>query len=163
MATHTFVAGDPFTAAQATFVNTGADSGTYTPTLTGMVIGSGGTPLNTATYTYIGGLLFVYGHIKFGTSGQTFPTAPTISLPSGYVIEAAPTLVTEYMSKVTFIDLAPASYHGVCRYATTTTLQLQIFNAASTYLQSTAVSTSAPFTWASGDEIQYQYLVPATG
>ena len=67
-------------------------SGTYTPTLTNMAIGTGGTAINTASFTFAGfpagGILCVEGKVVFGTAGQTFPGASneSISLPTGYTL-----------------------------------------------------------------------------
>lgn len=66
------------------------EAATYTPILTAMAVGVGGT--NTADYTFVGasglggkGILNVVGRIAFGTSGQTFPTsASRMSLPPGF-------------------------------------------------------------------------------
>lgn len=55
----------------------------YTPTLGGVVVGTGGT--NTATWMQTGNAMHIYGNIVFGTSGQTFPTGTfTMTLPSGW-------------------------------------------------------------------------------
>jgi len=160
VAIHTFVAGEAFTAAQANFINTGADTGTYTPTLTGMAIGTGGTPLNTASFCYIGGVLVVEGNIQFGTSGQTFPTAPTLTLPSGY------TMTTFFSARpignATFNDSGSGGFAGRVFAATSSTVAFNAENAAGTHSSLVALSTTVPYTWASNDGIYYEFVVRAT-
>lgn len=69
------------------------EAAAYTPTLAGMVVGTGGGAQNAARYTYIGGpnvgdygCLMAEGRILFGTTGATLPGAgaETISLPPGF-------------------------------------------------------------------------------
>jgi hypothetical protein len=64
------------------------DSGSYTPTLTNMDVGTGGSADNSARYTYAHGILNCSGTIVFGTSGTTFPGGSNekIGLPSGFTI-----------------------------------------------------------------------------
>lgn len=68
-------------------------SGTYTPTLGIIAVGTGGSATNTANWTFIGapnaggkGLLILSGVITFGTSGAVLPQAgsETIGLPPGF-------------------------------------------------------------------------------
>lgn len=160
MAIHTFVAGEAFTAAQANFMNTGADGGTYTPSLTGMAIGTGGTPLNTASFSFIGGVLVVEGRIQFGTSGQTFPTAPTVSIPSGYTI--ATVVDGRPCGWAALGDSGVGTFAGRCVVKTSTTVNFVAENAASTHGIIVALSTTVPFTWASNDTILYEFTVRAT-
>lgn len=160
MAVHTFVAGEAFTAAQANFMNTGADSGTYTPTLVGMAIGTGGGATNTANFTFIGGLLCVQGQILFGTSGTTFPsTTSTVTLPTGYTLTTSRSLTP--CGQVTWADTG-VSYPGTCWHSSSTTIRFLVVNAAGTYSVDATPSSTIPFTWAAGDSVVYQFTVRAT-
>lgn len=137
---------------------------TYTPTLTGMAIGTGGSASNTALYRWVGGpntgdlgILFLRGRIVFGTTGQTFPTSATIAVPSGL------NLVTGGAANLTpsgwaVYDDSGTPYFGAVSYNSTTTLWLSCFNASATFLTNTNVSTSAPFTWGNGDAINWTYV-----
>ena len=70
------------------------ESGSYTPTLTGMAIGTGGSPgaLNVASYQFLGipgvggrGMLFLEGVVRFGATSITLPTgAVSMGLPTGF-------------------------------------------------------------------------------
>jgi hypothetical protein len=69
-------------------------SGTYTPTLTNIAVGTGGSAQNSADYLFVGGpsvgdkgILMVSGRIVFGTTGATLPGVtnnPKASLPVGF-------------------------------------------------------------------------------
>lgn len=70
-------------------------TGTYTPTLTVIAVGTGGSAANSGSWIYVGqpdaggrGVLFVNGLLTFGTTGAAFPTASseTISLPPGFTL-----------------------------------------------------------------------------
>lgn len=160
MAIHTFVAGEAFTAARANFFNTGADSGTYTPTLTGMAIGTGGSAANTASFHFIGGVLFVEGSIIFGTSGQTFPTTPTMSIPAGYTIATA--TANRPCGWASIIDSGTGTFTGRCHVITSTSVGFVAENSAATSGVVAAISTTNPMTWASSDQFLYSFHVRAT-
>lgn len=144
-------------------------SGTYTPTLGNMAIGTGGTPTNTAKYTFVGfpagGILTVEGSIKFGTTGVTLPSGPseTVSLPSGYaLIDTNPS--SELSSTVTFVDVSGGvAMKGMIRPNTTTTLRMVLINVSGANLVVNDVSATTPFTWAVSDEIYYKFVARCTG
>ena len=160
MAVHTFVAGEAFTAAQANTINTGADTGTYTPTLGGMAIGTGGSAANTASFNFIGGVLFVEGSVIFGTSGQTFPTAPTVTLPTGYTVTTV--TVNRPCGLSALNDAGVGTFSGECRVASSTTVQFVAEQSSATSGIVAAISTTSPMTWAAGDSILYEFWVRAT-
>lgn len=134
-------------------------SDTYTPTLVGMVIGTGGSPLNTASYTYADGQLTVEGRIVFGTTGVTYPsTVSTVSLPSGFSTTTG-TGSTSY-GLVTFLG-GGGSNPGTCSHHTTTQVRFLPINTSSTYALDATPSSTIPFAWAAGNSIVYQYSIRA--
>jgi hypothetical protein len=144
-------------------------SGTYTPTLGNMAIGTGGTPTNTASYTFVGfpagGVLTVEGSIKFGTTAPTLPGASveTISLPSGYTMINTD-INNLLMSQVIFNDVsAGAKNFGVLGSATTTTLTFYSSTVSGTLLTTSGITAAIPFAWAVSDEIFYRFSCRCTG
>jgi hypothetical protein len=155
-----FTAGNPFTAAQANAFADGLLTGTYTPTLTAMVIGTGGGATNSATYTYSGGILVVQGQTLFGTSGQTFPgataawdTPPAFTVAGG--VSALP------VGRASLIDANGSIYDAALWYSDTNTIRLLLVTVSGANLVQSSPSTTTPFTWASGDSISYHYAVRA--
>lgn len=144
-------------------------SGTYTPTLVGMVIGTGGTPINTAKWTFVGfpagGILTVEGKIKFGTAGQTFPAATiTASLPAGYAQINFADQYSHLVAAVTYTDVSPEStYQGCIRPASSTTVRFVTSIVSGTNIAHGGTGTTQPFTWASNDEIYYRFSARCTG
>jgi hypothetical protein len=132
---------------------------TYTPTLSGMAIGSGGSATNTADWSFAGGTLTVRGTITFGTSGSTFPsTTSTMSLPAGFTAtSSSPRPVGSCV-----FDDAGALFPGVVTVNSTTTVRLFALNAASTYLSQVTPSSTIPFTWAASDAIRWQATITGT-
>lgn len=133
-------------------------TGSYTPTLVGVVVGSGGT--NGANYTYIGGpdvgdsgLLTVEGEIVFGSSGQTFPAATvTVTLPSQFVnVEPAALREVGWWSA----NDSGATYQGWMRPTGTTTLRFILPNVTGTQIPHAATGTTSPFTWGTGDKMTW--------
>lgn len=145
-------------------------SGTYTPTLGNMVIGTGGTPTNSAKFTFVGfpagGVLTVEGKIKFGTTGTTLPaaSAETISLPSGYAMIDATDVLNELPSTVTFNDVsAVLPFKGILRPNSTTTVRLIHLAVSGSSIIPADVTATVPFTWAINDEIYYRFSARCTG
>ena len=138
--------------------------GTFTPTLGNMAIGTGGGALNTASWTYTGGLLEVEGKVLFGTTAPTLPGASqeTIALPPGFTLLNADTLT----SLVCVVDLRSVGggtlFKGSVYPASSTVLNLFWTQVSGTGLINAALAATAPFTWAAGDFIAYRYLCRAT-
>lgn len=129
--------------------------GTYTPTLVGMAVGTGGGATNTAAYAFGGAGGSIEGDIVFGTSGTTFPSSTTtISLPSGWTFKNV--TATRPIGDVTMTLGGVSFYYGILWIASSTTARLMLTEAASTYGRLFAPSTTAPATWAAGDRIEWR-------
>lgn len=137
-------------------------TGTYTPTLAGMAIGTGGGASNTAAFGYAGGVLTVAGRIVFGTSGVTLPGAGdiTVTVPSGFTMTSSVDVSTP-IGDVS-LGAAGAISPGVCWWNTSTTVRFLALNSAGTYLAVAAPASTVPATWVNGDTIRYSFSVPAT-
>lgn len=133
------------------------DSGTYTPTLTGMVAGTGGSPANTAIWVYTGGPnTGDIGHLhlewlfRFGSSGQTFPTAPTISLPSGFNFVSVDSNRPIGQCSLTDDSASAASRLGQLTPQAAGTFRVRQGGHSGGF---GGLTTTSPFTWASNDSI----------
>lgn len=114
---------------------------TFTPVLTGMVVGAGGT--NLMNYHRSDGWLDFDWTLIFGSSGQTFPTSPTFSFPVAFA-------VTEETFLATLLDTGIARYQGLAATSTASTLALVIFTGGASVA---LVTTTTPFTWGATDSI----------
>lgn len=139
------------------------EKATYTPVLTGMVLGSGGSVETTLNYVYVGevgvggrGILSVDGRLMFGTTGATFPTGPLVSLPPGF---NAGTVSSQYVGQSRLRNNDGSSTFGaVVAVNTLTTFNVFILNVGATYPVPTGITPTLPFTWAAG----YSMTVSAT-
>lgn len=141
-------------------------SGSYTPSLTNLSIGTGGNPQNLAEYTYVGGanvgqngLLIAMGTIELGTSG-TVGNAPTLAMPTGFVLD----LVSGSNNPIGAARLSDVSTGANTRQAlvypsTTGTIRFITDGFGSTVGSITATS---PFTWAAGDLIAWNFAARVT-
>lgn len=116
----------------------------YTPTLTNITLGSGGT--SAFYYQVVGKQVNVRGRITLGTGGALTGVA-TFTLPVNGVLSDQ-----FWQSGCILNDSGTTFYQGVVRVGTSTATVLAT-NASGTY--TTAVNTSAtiPFTWGSADVI----------
>lgn len=136
---------------------------TYTPTLTSIVVGSGGT--NTAQYYVNRGVMHIQGNIIFGTSGQTFPSGSVIgaSLPSGFTFDGVDASIVGLCRMRD--SSVPQNYRGNCQWVSaSSTISFNIDNVAGTYPTLATPSATIPFAaaWASGDSIEWSVTLPVT-
>jgi hypothetical protein len=135
------------------------ETGTYTPTLTGMAIGTGGS-VNTGSWTFIGGpdvgdsgVLVWEWRLVFGTSGATFPTAPTVALPAGYNF-VAPSYAGLFPVGTCFFEAVSASANsrlGTVSPVSVSTVRMFINGHSA---GTGGVTTTTPFTWQVSDGMQ---------
>jgi len=127
---------------------------TYTPTLTLFVIGTGGAAANTASYKYEHGRVRVRGVAKLGTTGRsvsgfvmTLPvTARALRSPWQFYPGTA-TLLSAAGNVNYFANLAADNA------SVTTVTPLS----PGTSGMRVGVNGSAPFTWTSGDAVDYDF------
>lgn len=131
------------------------ENGTYTPTLTGMVVGTGGSAANSASYTFVGGnqvgdvgVLRIEWRMVFGTAGTTFPTAPTISLPAGFNLVQTNTSFP--IGRAYLGDSGTAANDRWAEVAPNSVSTFRILLGGISGAVAT-LSTTTPFTWAIND------------
>ena len=139
--------------------------GTYTPTLVGMDIGTGGGATNTATYTYLGGttvgdhgIMLLQGDIVFGTTGATLPSAAatTIQLPNNF--NFAVTAHTAYPLGVwVHTNASWATTHPVTMFnASRFRLRVWREGVLAGRITISNLSSTLPTTWAAGQGIKWE-------
>jgi hypothetical protein len=122
----------------------------YTPSFgAGVTFGDG---VATGAYCLVNGFVHVYGIFTLGsTSAITGGTAANLPV----TVNTAQAASSMIYGVVQFRDnSASQQYPGVATFSgnfTSTALRLQV--ASGTYLSQTAISSSTPFTWATGDQI----------
>lgn len=134
----------------------------YTPTLAGMAIGTGGGATNIAHYAYANGVLVLTGIILFGTAGATFPTSPSITLPAGFT--AAASVTPNYATVGQAIHLCSGvAYHGYMAQVSSTQIRPLLYATGGTYAGSAnLVAGTVPVAWVAGDIIRYSAYIPGT-
>lgn len=131
----------------------------YTPTVGGFAVGTGGSAKSETIWRYEGGHVRLRFAFVFGTSGATFPTLPNFSLP----VPAAPLQHPYVIAGVAdyFDSSATAVYHASPLLPDTASCQL--FHSAGAYIATAGTTPTTPFVWAPGDAMcgELSYL-PAT-
>jgi hypothetical protein len=153
--------------AVADAINGMPETGTYSPTLANVAIGTGGNAENTCFYTWLGGsetgdegVLTLVGSIILGSSGASVTGGPTLTLPSGF---QTTTVLggSQRFGKVLFIDANGSDPLGHMFQSTATVLGVLIENASGTYVVHSTPSSTVPFTWVADDRILYNCTIPA--
>ena len=113
----------------------------YTPTLSNITLGSGGT--SSFFYQRVGKMVNVRGRITLGTSGALSGVA-TFTLPVNAIT------ADQFWQSGTILNDSGTFYAGVVRVGTSTATVLAL-NASATYTTAVNTALNIPFTWASGD------------
>jgi hypothetical protein len=139
-----------------------AEGGSYTPALTGMVVGSGG--VNTATWgaTRTGQYwkMHLSGTITFGTSGNTYPPADSrIAMPAGW--QMVQTSGRRKLGDVIFVDVSTGSHiEGVLRGSgDADEFRVYVKATAASRVGFVVPGASEPFGWDVSDDIRWSATV----
>ncbi len=137
---------------------------TYTPTLAGVAIGTGGSATNTANYGYAQGVLTIVGIIQFGTTAPTYPsTSHTITLPATFT--PAPAVAPNYAPVGTCQMVAGGvAASGAVTLVSTTQVRCGVWNSSATYVSNNNLNSASniPGTWTTGDYIRWTATIPGT-
>lgn len=123
----------------------------YTPTLSNITLGSGGT--SSFFYQRVGKMVNVRGRITLGTSGALSGVA-TFTLPVNAIT------ADQFWQSGTILNDSGTFYAGVVRVGTSSATVLAL-NAAGTYTTAVNTALNVPFTWASGDIINVGFSYEA--
>lgn len=117
----------------------------YTPTLTNITLGSGGT--SAFYYQVVGKTINVRGRITLGTGG-TLTGAATFTLPVNAVLDQQFWNCNGEMT-----DASASAFYPAFIRIYTTGVQINAMNTSSTYVSHTLTSATVPFTWTLNDVI----------
>lgn len=132
---------------------------TYTPTLTNVAVGTGGSALNAAAYRYVGGVVEVEIRLILGSSGQSVGSTPTITLPVTSRALTHTNMVLEGFGSIH--DTSASDLRVAFMQATSTTVARFAFLLPSG-INFTVPTATVPWTWAAGDSFQLRFsYVPA--
>ena len=163
----TWVAGAVLTAAELNeqlrdnMLAIGAPWTAYTPALTSVTLGTGGTV--SGAYMNAGKLVAVRFLLTLGTGGS-FTGFVTLGLPSGLSISASYAARCPVGQFGARDDSAGTLYEGsIVRQsgATYDAVSLFAYNASATYVTASAVGAAIPFTWAASDTLYGSLLYEA--
>lgn len=120
----------------------------FTPVWNNLTVGNAGQE---ARYTQIGNTVFFWVKLELGSTSSV-STEPRMNFP----IQAKSTAAGQCAQlNYCFLDNGVARNFGISDglVNSQTTFRLHVFNASSTYLNSSQITSTVPFTWGSGDII----------
>lgn len=131
----------------------------YTPAIAGITLGTGGTPHNTAYYTYVGGgkagekgILTLNGSVELGTTGEAV-NFPSFSIPDAFTPLAHPSTgrpIVVGMGQV-FDGGVATQVFALTAIHSSGTLSSKILTSNATYVAPAEITTIVPITWANSD------------
>jgi hypothetical protein len=137
-----FTAGQVLTAAE---MNGIGETTSFTPTIAGYTRGNGTTE---AAYLQVNKMVYVYVREVFGST-SSITGALTFTLPINAVA------VGSISGWAALSETGVALNIGFTRPLGTTSVAIEVSNAASTYARVTAISSTVPFTWGNTDVIHF--------
>jgi len=129
----------------------------WSPTWTNLSVGNGTV---VAKYARIGKLVHARLSLVFGSTTSVSGSV-SFSLPVTRVANAGTATVSPMGLVRLFDTSAGFALEGTIVNASTTTGQAIVWDTSGTYAKGAALSSTVPFTWATGDEIGAQFLYEA--
>jgi len=128
---------------------------TYTPTLAGITIGTGGSAASAWSYKYVLGDIRVKGGAILGSSGGAVTGVPTITIPANRVALVHPYEATAG-GAVLYDTSTTTPYLVTVGTDNTNVDKVRLYPHNSGAVVS-AISATVPFTWAAGDAITVDF------
>lgn len=132
----------------------------YTPTITNAAIGTGGSASNVANYAFAFGSITVRGKFILGSSGMSVSGGIILSMPAGITLDFND--ASEHFGLCHINDTGTGSFEGKVQPFNSTSVRLQVSNAAGTYLSPANTAAGVPMTWASTDYATYDFTALAS-
>lgn len=147
-----FTSGQVLTAAELNAIGTFED---FSPNWSGLTVGNATNEIY--KYCRINELVFVKLYLQFGS---------TTSI-TGSVTFEIPVATDNYFSElsqglVLCEDNTAADYWGTVFRLNSTTATVRVWNASVTYLSSTDLSSTVPFTWTTNDKLSVELIYRTT-
>lgn len=142
-----FVAGSVLTAAE---LNGIGETTSFTPVFTNFTLGNGTA---VGTYTRVQNLVKGYVEVVLGSTSSVTGTW-RVDLPIATTIAYD----LQYAGLVRYVDSGTQTYVGFCNLTSNTQLTFTLFSPSGSYLVSLFASTSAPFTWTTGDSLYASFV-----
>lgn len=131
----------------------GSDWISYTPTTSGVTLGTGGSV--TASYKYVLGRIFVRIKVQLGTSGAAVTGGVSFTLPATSITPAIVPLA--FNGATTYLDAsATTSYIGAVGSNGSSTTAARFVSANSGSLG--GLSAASPFAWAASDAMYAEFV-----
>lgn len=136
-------------------------TGTWTPALTNIAVGTGGSVDLSAAYSYTPGQLMVNISAVLGTSDASVSGEPTFSLPSGFTALLTGNNITNGVNAIMSAG-GSGNCFGDVRSVTSSTLGVRVIAANGVYVGALAITPTVPGTWAAGSFIRIKCPVLGT-
>jgi hypothetical protein len=135
----------------------GSATGTWTPTLTNLSLGSTGSQYG--RWRWSNGVFDGWWYCILGGAGISVGTTPKFSVPSGISLESGSFRVP--IGEAQLLDgFTPVQ--GIMRLDSLTSVQVAYWSVSGSNVTAANVTSTAPHTWGSGDAIGIKVSAPAS-
>lgn len=156
-----FDPGDVLTAAEMNAIGDNLDAigggfVAYTPALTNLTLGTGGTV--NGYYVQAGKFVWVDIVAVLGSSGFSVSNNPEFGLPNSTTFAAHYTTNVSTVGSALVVDqVALARYQGYTRVQSSGAVAVGLANVSGSYVATSGVNGTVPFTWGAADEFHLHF------
>ncbi len=156
-----FDPGDVLTAAEMNAIGDNLDAigggfVAYTPALTNLTLGTGGTV--NGYYVQAGKFVWVDIVAVLGSSGFSVSNNPEFGLPNSTTFAAYYTANVSTVGSAIVVDqVALSRYQGYARVQSSSSVAIGLANVSGSYVATSGVTPTVPFTWGAADEFHLHF------
>lgn len=138
-----FTSGQVLTAAE---LNAIADETSFTPVWTNITVGNG---TNAGRYFRINNVILMQVQLIFGSTTSISAGGVLLDFP----VTAADTYLDGSGGQIVCEDVTGSDYFGPTFRSSGTKIGINVWTTSLTYLAASAITSTVPFTWATGDRL----------
>ena len=156
-----YAPGNILTAAQMNAIGNNLDAvggawTSYTPALTNLTLGTGGTV--NGYYVQAGKFVWVDIVAVLGSSGFSVSNNPDFGLPNSTTFASHYTTNVSTVGSALAVDqVALTRYQGYARVQSSSSVAVAVANVSGTYATTSGVNSTVPFTWGAADEFHLHF------
>jgi len=156
-----FAPGNVLTSAQMNAIGNNLDAiggawTSYTPALTNLTLGTGGTV--NGYYVQAGKFVWVDIVAVLGSSGFSVSNNPEFGLPNSTTFAAHYTTNVSTVGSAIVVDqVALTRYQGYARVQSSSSVAVGLANVSGSYVATSGVNATTPFTWGAADEFHLHF------
>jgi len=134
----------------------------FTPSFTNFILGNG--TVDIANWHREGSFMLGSVNVTLGST-SSMGTGPELTLPGSELINSNFSGISEttVVGHGAILDTGAARFDLIAVVASTTNIVLRVLDTVTSHTRQASITSSVPFTWATGDEFDFSFKIPISG